>query len=141
MRTQLERSIEPCTAEYDAVLITAALSGTDLTPCVDGQRFVGIGNTKYGHGPACVIDLIETPYVAEPHVVWFPWTSPSDRILNFKWAMEYLGKEKEVFLTVQKSQISFFEHFAKKGFLRKVGFINNLPEVEEIHMYQYERKR
>lgn len=121
------------------IIFAANLEGVDTAPIVEGERFIGFGNTKYGYGPACIVDLVSTPYVAEPHVTWFPWTRPGDRIINFKWAMQHLAETKQVFLTVQKDQIKFFEHFVKRGILRKVGFINNLPIVDEIHMYQYER--
>lgn len=117
------------------------MEDVDISPMVGGaERYIGFGNTKHGYGPACIVDLAGTDYMAEPHVTWFPWTTPANRIVNFKWAMEHLAKTREVMLTVEKSQKKFFEHFVKKGILRKVGYLKNLPEVEEIHMYQYERK-
>lgn len=126
-------------AEHDALVCAAALEGIDCSPAVEATRYIGYGNTKYGYGPACILDLCGTEHVAEPHVIWFPWLSAADKIVNFKWAMGYLAESREVFLTVQKDQISFFEHFVKRGILRKVGYLKNLPIVEEIHMYQYER--
>ena len=113
----------------------------DVSPMVNGERFIGFGNTESGYGPACIVDLAGTDYVAEPHVTWFPWTTRANRVVNFKWAMEHLAQTREVMLVVQKSQNKFFEHFVKRKLLRKIGSINHLPEIEEIHMYQYERKR
>ena len=127
-------------AKHIGIIYAAALEEVDITPCVDGERFIGYGSTKYGYGPACILDLISTQYVAEPHVTWFPWTTTANRIVNFKWAMKHLAETREILLTVEKKQIEFFEHFVKKGLLRKVGYLKNLPLVEEIHMYQYERK-
>lgn len=117
------------------------MAGVDVEPTVAAQRFVGYGQTKFGPGPICFLDVAGTEYVAEPHVTWFPWVSPSERILSFKWAVKYLAESREVLLTVQKDQISFFEHFVKRGFLRKVGYIKDLPIVGEVHMYQYERTK
>lgn len=136
-------NLEPYSQEqHGAILYAAALEGVDTTPIVGGaDRFIGYGSTKYGPAPACILDVVSTDYVAEPHVTWFPWVRASDKIVNFKWAVEYLSKDKQVFLTVQKDQKEFFEHFVKKGLLRKVGFIKDLPIVEEIHMYQYIKKR
>lgn len=137
----LERNLEPYNEEaHGALLLMATLQGMDTSPLVEGKRFIGFGDTKNGYGPACILDLVETDYVAEPHVSWFPWTTPANRIAHFKWAMEYLAQSKQVLLTVEKSQIGFFEHFVKRKVLRKVGVIKDLPIVEEIHMYQYERK-
>lgn len=102
---------------------------------------IGYGNTKHGFGPACVLDLTGTEYVAEPHVVWFPWTSAKDRVVNFKWAMDLLAESREVLLNVAKEHAPFFDHFAKKNYLRKIGYIENLPIVEEIHMYQVNRRK
>lgn len=142
MSSQLAHNLEPYTDAHACILSAAALEGVDTSPMVGGaDRFIAFGKTKYGYGPGCILDLVSTPYVVEPHVTWFPWVSLKDRYLHFKWAMEYLGAEKEVFLTVTKEQKVFFDHFVEKKLLRKVGYINNLPIVEEIHMYQYERKR
>lgn len=128
-------------AEHASILFAAAMDNTDISPMVGGgERFIGFGHTKHGYGPACIMDLAGTDYMAEPHVTWFPWTTPANRIVNFKWAMEHLAKTREVMLTVEKSQKKFFEHFVKKGLLRKVGYLKNIPLVDEIHMYQYERK-
>lgn len=141
MSTQLDHSLEPFDeVAHTGILYAAALEGIDISPMVgQAQRFIGYGATKEGYGPACIVDLAGTDYCAEPHVTWFPWTTPTNRIANFKWAMEYLSKDKQVLLTVQKSEIKFFEFFVRKKILRKVGYLKDLPLVEEIHMYQYER--
>lgn len=140
MPIPLVHSIEEYVPEFHAgILMASAIGGCDTTPAVFGRRYIGFGNTKFGYGPACVIDDAGTAHVAEPHVIWFPWTSPADRIINFKWAMSFLAQTREVLLTVQKDQISFFEHFVKRGILRKIGHLENMPIVEEIHMYQYRR--
>lgn len=137
--TPLERNLEPYNQTHDALLYAAALSDVDVSPAVQGVRYVGYGETKYGYGPCCILDLAGTAYLAEPHVTWFPWTTPRQRIGHFKWYLEQVGKNSEVMLTVQKNQINFFEHFVKRNLLRKIGHIENLPIVEEVHMYQYKR--
>lgn len=139
--TQAHKLVE-YSPEHTGLLAAAALEGCDFQELVpNAQRYVGYGNTKYGYGPACVLDLTGTQYVAEPHVVWFPWTSAKDRVINFKWAMNLLAETREVLLNVAKEHAPFFDHFAKKGFVRKIGFIENLPIVEEIHMYQVNRRK
>lgn len=128
--------------EHVGLLAAASLEGIDFSEQVpNAQRFVGYGNTKYGYGPACVLDLTGTQFVAEPHVIWFPWTSRKDRIINFKWAMSMLAETREVLLNVAKEHAPFFDHFARNKYLRKIGYIENLPIVEEIHMYQVNRRK
>lgn len=129
----------PVAPSDKALIYAAALAGVDVSPCEGAERFIGYGDTKHGYGPACIVDICGTPFVAEPHVTWFPWTSAANRITNFKWAMDYLAETRQVMLTVEKDQMAFFEHFVKRGVLRKIGYLRNLPVVEEIHMYQYER--
>lgn len=143
MSSPLAYSLEPYVdSHHSPILAIAATEGVDTTPVVGGaDRFIGFGKTKYGYGPGCILDVVSTPYVAEPHVTWFPWVALRDRIVHFKWALEYLAQEKEVFITVTKDQKVFFDHFVEKKFLRKVGYLKDLPIVEEIHMYQYERNK
>lgn len=135
------RKLVPITPNDLGLLYAAMLEGCDVSPVVSAERYIGYGDTKYGYGAACIVDLAGTPYMAEPHVTWFPWTTPANRIVNFKWAMEYLGQDREVMLMAQKDQRTFFDHFAKRGFLRKVGYLDNLPDIEEIHIYQYRRNK
>lgn len=132
-------NIVPIDHSHTGLIFAAALEGLDVSPCVGGQRFIGYGDTKYGYGPACILDVAGTEYVAEPHVVWFPWTSKANRIVNFKWAMKYLAQTRQVFIIVEKGENAFHEHFVKKGILRKVGYLKDIPIVDEVHMYQYER--
>jgi len=141
--TQSEYNLEVYNNEaHDTILYAAALEGIDISPMVGAKvRYIGYGDTKHGYGPCCIVDVAGTDYMAEPHVTWFPWTTPANCITNFKWAMEHLSQDKEVMLIVEKDQKSFFEHFVRRGVLRKVGHLKNIPIHEEIHMYQYERKK
>lgn len=134
-------SLEYLGEHHIPILNAAVLEGVDLEAVVPGAtRIMGYGNTKYGYGPACVIDLVHTPYVMEPHVIWFPWTSTADKIINFKWAMGVMSETHQVLLNIEKKDKSFYDHFTKKGFLRKIGYIVDLPIVEEIHMYQVKKE-
>ena len=138
---KLERKFEPINEQHQPLLAALALEGIDTTPCIGGaERLVGYGETKHGYGPVCVLDLIQTPYVAEPHIIWFPWVSRKQKISHFKWAMQYMSGSREVLLNVEKQHTQFFDHFARQGLLRKVGHINNLPLVDEIHIYQVKRR-
>lgn len=131
----------PATEVSREVMALVTVAGVDA-PYVEGAvRYIGFGATEYGYNAACIVDLKETPYVAEPHVTWFPWVNARQRISNFKWAMSELSERKEVLLIVAKEQTGFFDHFTKKGLLRKAGDIINLPKEagEEIHMYQVNR--
>lgn len=137
MSIKSEHSMEHLSEHHGPLLAAAALEGTDLEPCVpNATRLVGYGDTKHGYGPACLIDVVHTDYVMEPHVTWFPWTTAANKIVNFRWAMNHMAQTHQVLLHIEKKQMNFFEHFAKRGFLRKIGYIDNLPLVDEIHMYQ-----
>lgn len=137
-----EHSLEYYSPHHAPILAAAALSGVDTEPIIQGAtRLIGYGATKYGYGAACIIDLIYTDYVMEPHVIWFPWVSVANKIVNFKWAMNLMSETHQVLLHIEKKQKNFFDHFVKKNFLRKIGHIENLPVVEEIHMYQVQRNK
>lgn len=126
--------------EHDSILAIAAFNGVDTTRAQDTDRYIGYGPTKHGYGPACIVDAAENEHAVEPHVIWFPWVRDRDIISNFKWSLEYFGKTKEVILTTEKAENALFEKFVKNGLLRKVGYIENLPDIEEAHIYQYRRK-
>ncbi len=140
-RSVSNNTIEPFNVEaHGDIVLMASIKGVDVDQKVEGaERFIGFGPTKRGYGQACILDLVATPHVAEPHVTWFPWTRPADRMVNFKWAIKMLGETRHVLLNVEKAHIALFEHFTKRGFLRKVGVIEDLPVVDEIHIYQYKR--
>lgn len=136
-----ERNLEYLGEHHAALLAALSLCGIDVSPVVGGAtRLVGYGETRHGYGPACLVDLIHTQYVMEPHIIWFPWTTPSQRMKHFKWAMGLMVQTHQVLFNVEKAQIGFFEHFVKRGLLRKIGFISDLPIVEEIHMYQVKKE-
>lgn len=132
-----EHRLEPINEGHIPLLQAAALQGVDTEMCPGAFRMIGYGDTLHGYGPACIVDVAGTEYVAEPHVTWFPWVGTKEKITNFKWAMDYLAQNRQVFLMTEKKEKDFFEHFVKKGLLRKVGHLINIPEVEEVHMYQY----
>lgn len=134
-------SLEYLAPHHHPIIASAVLAGVDVEPVVGGaQRLIGYGNTKYGYGAACILDVVQTPYVIEPHVIWLPWVSPADKIINFKWAMAKFAETHEVLLHIEKKQNGFFEHFVKRGLLRKVGHIE-VPIIEEIHMYQVLKRK
>lgn len=140
MSTPQDRNLEYFGPQHQGLLAALALSGIDTDPVVGGAtRLIGFGATKHGFGPACMLDIISTDYVMEPHIVWFPWTTAGQRIAHFKWAIELMRKTHHLLFNVEKKHIAFFDHFVKKGFIRKIGVIEDLPIVEEIHMYQVKR--
>ena len=127
--------------EYHApILAVAQLAGCDTTQSIVGAfRYMGYNGTK----AMCVVDMKETLYVAEPHVIWFPWCPPRLRMKGFKWLVTELAKHKEVFLAVLKADNNLHEHYVKNEFIRKIGVLDNLPEEagQEIHFYQYKRSK
>lgn len=133
----LEHKLEPLDNHHISLLNAAALAGVDIEMCPGAYRMIGYGDTEHGYGPACIVDIAGTEYVAEPHVTWFPWVGTKNKITNFKWAMDFLAQNRQVFLMAEKKEKDFFEHFVKRGLLRKVGHLENIPIVDEVHMYQY----
>lgn len=139
---KLEHRFEDAGPQHTGLLAAAALAGCDLEQTIPGsQRMIAYGATKYGYGPICAVDFTNTAFTIEPHVTWFPWTPPKSRLASFEWAMDLFAQTHVVLLNVAKENIAFFEHYVKKNYLRKIGYIEALPEVEEIHMYQVNRRK
>lgn len=141
MFTAQARNFERLGAQHAALLVALGLSGVDVSPKVAGaDRLVGYGDTRYGYGPACIIDLLGTQYVLEPHITWAPWTTAAQRIGHFKWFIATARKTHHLLFNVEKKEIKFFEHFKKRGLIRKIGVIEELQIVDEIHMYQVKKE-
>lgn len=109
------------------------------------NKYVAFGEVRKGYGkravePIGVMSINETNFTIEPHVAWFPWVTARDKVVNFKRTMIYLSDKKEVILMVEDKEKLLFEYFVRKGDLRKVGCINNLPMITAIHIYQYNRR-
>lgn len=133
-----EPSLIPISLRDAPLLYGIMVLGVDISICSPtAVRYIGYGDTPYGYGPICLFDVDGTEFVAEPHVTWLPWVTPRIKIESFKWAIKQLYKTHQVFLTVEKKETPFFEHFARKGFLRRVGHLEDLPTIGELHMYQY----
>lgn len=133
------RKIVPISDEHAPIVAMASFKGVNVEPVIEGgSRFIGYGQSTHGFAPICIVDVKETPYVAEPHVTWLPWVSNKEKIRAFMFAMRYYSNGKQVLLIIGKDQMSFFEHFVKSGVLRKIGVMDNLPKEagEEIHFYQ-----
>jgi len=134
----LEHKLVPISSEHLGLLYAAALDGVDISPCIGGLRSIYYGDTEHGYGPVAIVDTAGTEYLLEPHVTWFPWVNKRFRIINFKRYLTTVGANgQQIMILVQKEEIAFFEHFVKRGLLRKVGYLNNLPIVDETHIYQY----
>jgi len=120
----------------------ASFKGCDIDQKLAGAvRLIGYGDTKNGYGPACLIDVISTPYIHEPHVTWFPWVTAKNKIVNFKWAMNKLSETHEVLLNIEKKHKAFFDHFSRPGgLLRKIGYIE-IPATDEKEIHQYQVRR
>lgn len=134
----LAHKIVPIGQEHIDILMAAALAGVDVEPCVNGIRTIYYGDTQYGYGPVAIVDTAGTEYVAEPHVTWFPWVSKRDKILNFQAYLKTVGNgTQQLMIITEKKENLFYEHFVKRGVLRKVGHLINVPLVDEVHFYQY----
>lgn len=140
MRTQSGRRVEPIEEFHVPLIVSAAQSGCDVTVTPESERYIVYGKTRYGDGPVAIVDVKETPYEVEPHIIWLPWTTTREKIECIN-DLGDLWVGKVILLMTLKKFSGFFDHFIKKGKLRKIGFIDGLPKEvgEEIHLYQYVR--
>ncbi|TVM02754.1 MAG: hypothetical protein CV087_08805 [Candidatus Brocadia sp. WS118] len=128
------RALKPITEADKPLLMLAELQGVDITPLAGADRVLGWAETKNGYMPIAVIDLVQTPYVVEPHVSWLPWASPRDKYEGFIWFIRQF--DKTVFITVLKKYNDFHEMLVKRKILRKIGVLEVKQASEQIHFYQ-----
>jgi len=90
--------------------------------------------------PVAVSDLRESMAVNEPHITWLPGVTIRQKREMFLEGMRFLSG-KPIILAVPKSNNGFYEQWVRRGLLRKVGFFDEIPEIEEIHYYQVIRSK
>lgn len=73
----------------------------------------------------------------EPHVFWFPWASPRNKIEG---TMKFLNVMRKAWTTIiysEETNRKFFKHIEKYGVIRQVGKIHNyFPNGEDASVFQ-----
>lgn len=82
-----------------------------------------------GERPLGLVVTVESEHRIEPHVEWFPWASPRNKIEHGVNLINIL-KEKGLVLVIARMETKdFLVHVAKHGVLRRVGTIHGyFPE-------------
>lgn len=72
----------------------------------------------------------------EPHVFWFPWATPRNRLeCALKWIVD-MKSRFSLFLWVRDPEWKLFEHLCKYGAIRAVGKYRDFPGGGDAMLYQ-----
>ena len=74
---------------------------------------------------------------AEPHVIWFPWATPRNKLeLVIKFLIA-LNKDYTTIVNSKEENKRFFEHLCKYGILRRIGIAYKFFEDgQKAHLFQ-----
>lgn len=81
---------------------------------------------KDGRPVGVVVGYPRTEIAFEPHVRWFPWASPRNRL---ECALRFIRKESKAFtllIFTRPEERNFWQVMARYGVLRKVNPVYNL---------------
>ena len=89
--------------------------------------------------PVGVIVTITDGYRYEPHATWFPWASVRNRLEG---CLKFLNQERKdrlgiIYMKALPENISFLNHLARYGVLRRVGTIKRFySQGEDAVLFQ-----
>lgn len=107
-------------------MLTAAIRIYDA----QGEVLVLEGETKMGRIPVGVVAVghivqpEETPR-AEPHVEWFPWASPRNKVETALRCILDLSKDHLVLTNVREGEDALMRHICRYGAMRCVGHVRS----------------
>jgi hypothetical protein len=88
------------------------------------------------------VTLIETPSTVEPHVVWNEYATARNKYEGLVIVFDALKKIKTVIIMARGEYSRFYDSFASKKVIRKVGVLKGIEmegKIEDVHIYQSER--
>lgn len=92
------------------------------------EKFQGI-NVFMGDRPLGLLVTTESEHRLEPHIEWFPWATPRNKIEHVVNMVNAFRKDRLVLIIAKMEIRDFLVHVAKHGILRRVGTINGyFPE-------------
>jgi hypothetical protein len=82
------------------------------------------------------LNIIETSAIYEPHVDWLPAARKRDRITAIRLVLRDLAAQKPTIITARTAIAPYWGVWVKRGVLRQVGTIQNVPVLHQIHIFQ-----
>lgn len=72
----------------------------------------------------------------EPHVFWFPWSTPRNRLeCSLKWLVD-MKPRFSLFIWAKEPNWNFFFHLCKYGVIREVGKYRKFPGGGDAMLFQ-----
>lgn len=124
--------------DMDAVTFSSWITEI-LMPVMEsgGEVITLIGKTAtHGEIPLGIATLEYRGKIAYPHAVWFPDSSPRDRLeIGLAFFIE-LKKNHQAWVTTEAKNETYFEHLGGYGVLRKVGKLRDYFDDGHATLYQ-----
>lgn len=102
---------------------------TLTAPHGDGRRPVGIVAGRFDE------------YGLRPHVVWFPWATPRNRLECALKFLHDIGREHFAWFIAEQKDWPFYDHVMRYGMIRSVGKVKRIFDGEDGLMYHTTERR
>ncbi len=90
-----------------------------------------------GAKPVGLIQGQVTAHVVEPHVYWFPWATPRNKVETILKYLAGMRFRAVVLVHASETDAVFFDHIAAYQVLRRIGTIHNYyGMMENAVLYQ-----
>ena len=125
--------------EFDVAFYKAAVQWEEIYALTvkhtNGRRPVGLMLAR-------ITEEIGMPARMEPHLMWFPWATPRNKLeTTVKWLAEMRLKHLVLIMAPLKEKV-FFTHLCRHGVLRVIGKIHRLfGEDDDGMAYQTVRPK
>ncbi len=124
--------IELLTSAHEAILAAAVGQGMKVSHETGYVEYI----VSDGRGKGIALMNVKvSPDAYEPHMQYFPWATVRQKYRSFLEALDYLRQSRNVIITTRIGNMKWFDAWAKRGKIRKVGFLEKMANGD-IHIYQ-----
>lgn len=80
-------------------------------------------------------------YGLRPHVIWFPWSTPRNRMECALKFLHDIGREHFTWFIARREDVPFFDHLIRYGMIRAVGKVKRVFDGGDGIMYHTTERR
>lgn len=105
------------------------------------EVFTVLASTSRGKIPVCVVVAAIKKHIMEPHVIWFPWASPRNKIEADVAFFQKFRDQYMMMIHSPKEAWEFHDHICRYGVIRRIGYVAHWFDWDKPAMVFQSRRR